>query len=182
MRELKFHEQKMLKKTDFYDWGNVSSLKKAQIVRRYRLKSRAQYSHYEKIVGLITRMGGLLKRLPEDSPYRKRMRDQLLRKMFELGVITSKEGTESKFLKMSVSALVRRRLLVMLKSLKFVENLREAETYLRQGHIMIGNEIITDPDFLVSRNLEDHVGWNDKSKIKRKVQRFNNKEDDFELY
>ena len=182
MRELKFHEKKLLKKTDFYDWKNISSLKKSEIVRKYRLKSRTQYSQYEKIVGLVTRMGSLLQKLPETSEFRKMVLTQLLNKLFETGILTSKEGTEKTLQNVSVSKFVRRRLLVILKSLKFVETLKEAQTYIEQGHIMIGNDVICDADFLVSRMMEDHISWNDKSKIKRKVQRFNNKEDDFELY
>lgn len=34
---------------------------------------------------------------------------------------------------------------------------------------------MTDPAFLVSRSMEDFVTWVDTSKIKRKVQRYNDK-------
>ena len=182
MRQLKYHEKKLLKKTDFYDWQNISSIKKAEIVRRYRLRSRAQYAHYEKIIGFISRMGTLLRKLPEQSNFRKHILKQTLNKLFECGILKSKDGTESTLEKISVSSMVRRRLVVMLKSLKFVETLKEGELYLSQGHFMIGNQMVKDPDFLVSRMLEDHISWNDKSKIKRKVKRFNQNEDDFELY
>lgn len=42
-----------------------------------------------------------------------------------------------------------------------------------QGHVRIGPEAVTDPAFLVTRNMEDFVTWVDTSKIKRKVQKFN---------
>ena len=42
-----------------------------------------------------------------------------------------------------------------------------------QGHVRIGPETVTDPAFLVTRNMEDFVTWVDTSKIKRKVQKFN---------
>jgi hypothetical protein len=32
---------------------------------------------------------------------------------------------------------------------------------------------VTDPAFLVTRNMEDFVTWVDTSKIKRKVQKYN---------
>ena len=182
MRQFKHHEKKLLKKTDFYDWANISSMKKAEIVRRYRLRSRAEYAHFEKVIGFISRLGTLLRKLPQQSPFRKHILKQCLGKLFECGLLKSKEGTEGTLEKVTVSSLVRRRLIVMLKSLKFVETLREAELYVTQGHVMIGNEVVRDPNLLVSRALEDHVSWNDKSKIKRKVKRFNQKEDDFELY
>ena len=69
----------------------------------------------------------------------------------------------------------------MLKMLKYVENLRESETYIEQGHFMVGNEIIKDGDYLVSRRMEDHISWNDKSKIKRKIMKFKDELDDYEF-
>ncbi len=83
--------------------------------------------------------------------------------------------------KIPVSAFLRRRLLIMVKMLKYVETLQEAETFIQQGHFMIGNEIIKDPDFLVSRRMEDHISWNDRSKIKQKIDDYQNKLDDFNL-
>ncbi len=40
---------------------------------------------------------------------------------------------------------------------------------------------VTDPAFLVTRNMEDFVTWVDTSKIKRKVQKYNDRLDDFDL-
>ena len=71
--------------------------------------------------------------------------------------------------------------MVIVKELKMVETLLEADTFIAHGHIMVGNEIIKDPDFLVPRNLTDHITWNDKSKIKRKIKEFNNEQDDYDL-
>ena len=40
---------------------------------------------------------------------------------------------------------------------------------------------VTDPAHLVSRSMEDFVTWVDTSKIKRKVLRYNDKLDDYDL-
>ena len=47
--------------------------------------------------------------------------------------------------------------------------------------IRVGPETVTDPAFLVTRNLEDFVTWVDTSKIKRKVLKYNDKLDDYDL-
>ena len=44
---------------------------------------------------------------------------------------------------------------------------------VEQGHIRVGPEVIKDPAFLVTRNLEDFVTWVDSSKIKQKVMEYN---------
>lgn len=41
--------------------------------------------------------------------------------------------------------------------------------------------MITDPAMLVTRNMEDHITWADNSKIKSKVQTYNNERDDYDL-
>lgn len=71
MRELKFHEKKLLKKTDYFDWKSVSSLKKAGVVRKYRLGSRKDYDFYNQLVGMVTKMVGLIQKLPEGEPYKQ---------------------------------------------------------------------------------------------------------------
>ena len=63
-----------------------------------------------------------------------------------------------------------------------METLTEAETFVQHGHVMIGNEVIKDGDYLVTRRMEDHISWNDNSKIKRKIQEFKDKVDDYEFY
>lgn len=76
--------------------------------------------------------------------------------------------------------LCRRRLSTVLVRLKFAEHLKEAVTYIEQGHIRVGPDTITDPAFLVTRNIEDFVTWVDSSKIKRKVLEYNDKLDDYD--
>ena len=74
----------------------------------------------------------------------------------------------------------RRRLSTVLVKLKFAEHLKEAVTYIEQGHIRVGPETVTDPAFLVTRNMEDFVTWVDSSKIKRKVLEYNERLDDYD--
>lgn len=69
----------------------------------------------------------------------------------------------------------------MLCSLKFAETMKEAITFIQQGHIRIGTETVTQPAFLVTRQLEDHVGWVDNSSIKKKILKYNEKLDDYDL-
>ncbi|TQB71246.1 Small subunit (SSU) processome component [Monascus purpureus] len=57
----------------------------------------------------------------------------------------------------------------------------EATTFVEQGHVRVGPEVITDPAYLVPRNMEDYVTWVDSSKIKRNIMRYRDKLDDFDL-
>ena len=45
----------------------------------------------------------------------------------------------------------------------------------------VGTDTVTDPAFLVTRAMEDFVTWVDTSKIKRKVLKYNDAIDDYDL-
>jgi len=47
--------------------------------------------------------------------------------------------------------------------------------------VRVGTEVVTDPAFLVTRNMEDFVTWVDSSKIKRNIMRYRDNLDDFDL-
>lgn len=57
----------------------------------------------------------------------------------------------------------------------------QAIKFIEQGHIRVGPEVITDPAFLVTRNMEDFVTWVDSSKVKRNILKYRDKLDDFDL-
>jgi U3 small nucleolar ribonucleoprotein protein IMP3 len=64
--------------------------------------------------------------------------------------------------------------------LKFAVHLKEAATYIEQGHVRVGPDTVTDPAYLVTLNMEDFITWVDSSKIKRKVLEYNDALDDFD--
>lgn len=65
--------------------------------------------------------------------------------------------------------------------IKMSETIREAVTFIEQGHVRVGPQTITEPAFLVTRNMEDFVTWVDTSKIKQKVLQYNDRLDDYDL-
>lgn len=97
-----------------------------------------------------------------------------------MGLIPVKKSL-SQCYKITASAFCRRRLPVVLVRLKFCENLKEAVTFVEQGHIRIGIDVITDPAYLVTRKMEDFITWTDTSKIRKKVLQYNEQLDDFDF-
>lgn len=98
---------------------------------------------------------------------------------YSMGVIPSRKSL-ALCERLSVSSFCRRRLATVMVQLKFAEHLKEAVTYIEQGHIRVGPDTVTDPAFLVTRNMQDFITWVDTSKIRRKVLEYNEKLDDFD--
>ncbi|CAO3588070.1 unnamed protein product [Absidia cylindrospora] len=167
MRQLKHHEQKLLKKVDFLQWKKDDSIREIKIIRRYYLQKREDYHKYSKIAGSITQLANGISLLDSRDPFRAVQEKALLDKLYGMGIISS----TSKFSdcnKVTVSAFCRRRLPIVMCRLKMAETVKEAVTFVEQGHIRVGPQTITDPAFLVNCTMEDFVTWVDTSKIKQK--------------
>jgi U3 small nucleolar ribonucleoprotein protein IMP3 len=180
MRQLKHHEKKLLKKVDFFSWKSDSNVREAKIIRKYLLQDREDYVRYNKLAGGITKLLGMIVKLPKTNETRGAISEQILQKLYAMGIInntTSLSAVEN----LTVSAFCRRRLPVVMVRLKMAENLKEATQFIEQGHIRVGPNIVTDPAFLVTRTFEDYVTWVDSSKIKRTIMKYNDKLDDFDL-
>ncbi|BDA47672.1 U3 small nucleolar ribonucleoprotein protein IMP3 [Coccomyxa sp. Obi] len=180
MRQLKFHEKKLLKKVDFLQWKNEHSQRELQVIRRYHIQDREDYKKYNKICGIVTKLVNVIKRLDPQDPVRVELTDQVLDKLYNMGVISTKKSLVQ-LERLSTSSFCRRRLSVVMVRLKMAETLREACTFIEQGHVRVGPETVLDPAFLVTRPMEDFVTWVDTSKIRRKVMQYNDKLDDYDL-
>ncbi|XP_009465693.1 PREDICTED: U3 small nucleolar ribonucleoprotein protein IMP3 [Nipponia nippon] len=75
----------------------------------------------------------------------------------------------------------RRRLPCLLVKLRMAQSLRHAVTFVEQGHVRVGPEVVTDPALLIPRAVEDFITWVDASRIRQKVLDYNEERDDFDL-
>ncbi|BAM41162.1 U3 small nucleolar ribonucleoprotein/40S ribosomal protein S4-like [Theileria orientalis strain Shintoku] len=180
MRKLKYHEQKLLKKTNFFDWKSADTHRETKILRRYMIQNPEDYHKYNKLVGYITKLTSDLRKLPEDDPFRIKMTDDLLEKLYQMGLISTKSNLEV-CERISASVFCRRRLAVVLVTRKFCQHLTQAVTFIEQGHVKVGVDVVNNPAYHVTRNMEDHITWSQGSKIREKIAQFTGTTDDFEL-
>ena len=180
MRQLKFHEKKLLKKVDFFSWKAEKNVREASIIRKYLLLDREDYTKYHLIVGSITSLCSKLSKLPQSDPTRKQLSESLLSKLYNMGIIRDTSNLTA-IEHLSVSSFCRRRLPVLMVRLKMSETLKEATTFIQQGQVRVGPHVITDPAFLVTKTFEDYITWVDSSKIKRAIMKYNDRLDDFDL-
>jgi len=180
MRKLKHHEQKLLKKVNFLEWKQENGQREIEIMRRYHIQDRDDYKKYNKLCGMVTRLTAVLKKMDPSDPVRQQLTELLIEKLYNMGSITSKKSL-ALCEKLTASSFCRRRLAVVMVRLKMAETVREAVTFIEQGHVRVGPDTVTEPAFLVTRNFEDFVTWVHTSKIKRKVMKYNDKLDDYDL-
>ena len=180
MRQLKYHEQKLLRKADFLQWKREAGHREVRVARRYHLQNPEDYHAYNQLVGHITSLATKLRGMDPFDPYRIDRTERLLQKLYDAGVIPYKGGLEQ-CAKVSVSAFCRRRLPVVLVRLKFAERVKDATAFVEGGHIRIGPEVVRDPAMLVTRAMEDSITWSEASKIRKRVRAYNDELDDYDM-
>ncbi|KAG8126658.1 hypothetical protein E2320_021755 [Naja naja] len=184
VRKLKFHEQKLLKKLDLVNWEAASgNLAELRVLRRFRIQRREDYTRYNQLSRAVREVARRIRDLgdvPESAGFRSRSTAALLDKLYAMGVVPSKSSLEQCD-RVSASSFCRRRLPCLLLKLHMAQNLKSAVTFVEQGHIRVGPEVVTDPAFLVTRAMEDFITWTDSSRIRQHVLNYNQERDDFDF-
>ena len=110
---------------------------------------------YNKLVGSLRHLALRLSTLPAEDPFRAKNEQQLLAKLYEMGLLDTGAKMSDIMEKVTVSAFCRRRLPVLMCRLRMSETVKQAVTYVEQGQVRVGTDVITDPAYMVTRNLED---------------------------
>uniref|UniRef100_A0A2R5LIH1 U3 small nucleolar ribonucleoprotein protein IMP3 n=1 Tax=Ornithodoros turicata TaxID=34597 RepID=A0A2R5LIH1_9ACAR len=180
VRKLKYHEQKLLKKVDFISWEVDNNLHEVKVMKKYFVQKREDYTKYNKLSRSIRELARKIKELDQKDPFREKSTRELLEKLHSMGLITTKENLELCD-RVTASSFCRRRLPVIMVRNQMAQQLKMATQFVEQGHVRIGPDLVTDPAFLVSRQLEDFVTWVDSSAIRKHVAEYNDMRDDYDL-
>lgn len=174
MRQLKYHEQKLLKKVNLLEWKGTSTQKEHSVISKYVIEERETYVMYNLIVGKIRRLSLALAKLNDNDEVKTQMVKDLTQKLYSLGLISAKTLLDCA--KIEVSSFCKRRLASIMAETKMVPDIKTAVTFVKHGHVRVGTKICTDPGLIVSRALQDYVTWRDGSKIKATIDQFNERE------
>ena len=180
MRELKFHERKLLKKVDFLNWKKDDNIRETKIMRRYYIQKRDDLKKYNRICGMIKKIVSKLMLLKPNDEYRIKKTRELLTRLYDLGLIKSKNSLKD-LDEIGMSRFCRRRLSVILFRNKYCESVKQAITYIEQGQVQVGVDVVYNPAMMIPRAMEDHISWVNTSKIKKAVDMYNDKVDDYDM-
>lgn len=155
VRKFKHHEQKLLRKVDFVTYKSDNEHRDAAVCRRYCIQKPSDYTAYNRLCGSLRQLAHKLTLLPPDDPVRIRYEDLMLEKLFEMGILSTGGSGKGKLSdvehKVTVSAMARRRLGVVMTRLRMADTVQAATKFIEQGHVRVGTEVVTDPAFLVTR-------------------------------
>ena len=95
VRKLKFHEQKLLRKVDFYNWEASNNLHEAKIMKKYHIQKREEYTLYNRLSRETRDIVRKIKDLDPKSRHRVEMSAAFLEKLYNLGLIPTKWNLEN---------------------------------------------------------------------------------------
>lgn len=132
-------------------------MREVKVMRRYHVQQREDYHAYNKLCGQVRRLSHLLSRLPPADPFRAKYQDLLLSKLYDMGILdrgakmSDIEGSDAPVVKgfkgkekevegqakregkVTVGAMCRRRLAVVLVRLKMAETVKMVSSFLGGG-------------------------------------------------
>lgn len=181
VKKLQYHEKKLLLKVNFLEWKKDKKNRDLLVVRKYHLQDREEYFNYNKLCGEIRKLSYELSLLDSKDAFRIQYEKLLINKFYSMGILASKLKFSDLENKITVSAFCRRRLSYVMFKNKMAQTVKDAVKFIEQGHVRIGIDLITDPAFLVTRDMEDYLTWTNTSKIKKNILIYNNKLDDFDM-
>lgn len=106
---------------------------------------------YNKLCGSLRAFGHRISLLPPADPFRLKMGNQMLSKLYDIGILNSTAKLSDVENKLTVAAFCRRRLAVIMCMSKMAETVSAAARFIEQGHVRVGTDTITDPAYLVTR-------------------------------
>lgn len=177
MRQLKYHEQKLLKKVNFLEWKRTNTTREQMVTSKYLLKERDEYKKYNIIVGMIRKLTETLSRLKDGDATKLVISKRLINLLHDAGLISEKTLVDCT--KINVSSFCERRLPMVMVKKRMIETFVHADEFVQHGHVRVGTKTINDPSIIISRAMEEFVTWVDTSKIKKKICEFNGERDDY---
>eukprot|EP01119_Soliformovum_irregulare_P023153 TRINITY_DN8050_c0_g1_i1.p1 TRINITY_DN8050_c0_g1~~TRINITY_DN8050_c0_g1_i1.p1 ORF type:complete len:184 (+),score=26.49 TRINITY_DN8050_c0_g1_i1:53-604(+) len=180
MKKPKYHEDKLMRKVNLFHYNSERADRELKTVRDHGLSGREEFKKYDSLGKLIGTLVTKIKELDPKDPFRIKMTDVLLDKLYDMGLIDSK-GSLHILKNLKAQDISKRRIAVRMVRLKYASKIEEAVKMLKDGHIRVGPDVIRDPAYLLTRVKEDYLTWVDSSKYKTHIAKYNETLDDFDL-
>lgn len=184
MRKLRYHESKLLRKTNFLKYDDKTSIEH-KLISMYQIEQREDIYKYKKIVQMVRQISESLVCHRRESNNEKRdfcnkvdlYIKHLTNKLYSHGLIQDRQLISA--YKLRINDFCERRITTLLKRLNFANSIEEAVKLVKQGHINVGNKRINSIDVIVSKNMENFINWHENSKHKKCIDNFNSNLDEY---
>ncbi len=137
-----------------------------ELLKKYGLKNKKELWRTQSVLRRFRQRARILQALVRaGDEHAMKERDELIQKLGRVGLLPLEGATLDDVLALDVEAVLSRRLqtLTFVKGLSFTP--RQARQFIIHGHISVGGRAVRVPGYLVSREDEPSVVFDERSPI-----------------
>lgn len=157
MGEPKFSRKKYSSPSILWDFQRIKEEKELQI--KYGLKNKREVWRAKSLIRNLRRQARLLvARLRTGEKQAEKEKEQLLKRLIRLGILTENSSLDD-VLALNIESILSRRLQTLVYLKGFVYTPRQARQLIIHGHIAINGRKVNIPSYLVRKEEENVISY-----------------------
>ncbi|MCS7123837.1 MAG: 30S ribosomal protein S4 [Candidatus Bathyarchaeota archaeon] len=149
-------KQKKKYETPRFPWRTDVLQEELKLLGQYGLRNKRELWRHKTMLSKFRGIARSLIGKPLEE--RQKMEEELLSRLKKLGMIHEKAVLDD-VLDLTVEDILERRLQTVVFRKGLAKTIHQARQLITHGHIAIGNQRVTVPSYLVSREEEDKVNY-----------------------
>nr|XP_027205386.1 40S ribosomal protein S9-like [Dermatophagoides pteronyssinus] len=130
-----------------------------KLIGEYGLKNKREVWRVQLVLAKIRKAARELLTLEESNPDRIFHSNALIHRLIKLGLLGENEKKLDYVLGLTINKLLERRLQTRVFRQAHARSIHHARVLIRQGHIRVGEQVITIPSFMVRIGSDQHIDF-----------------------
>jgi len=155
-------KQRKKYETPRFPWRTDILREELKLLGQYGLRNKHELWRHET---MLSKFRGIARSLIGRSPEeRKKMEGELLARLKKLGVLEETAALDD-VLDLTIEDVLERRFQTIVFRKGLTKTVHQARQLITHGHIAIGNQRVTAPSYLVTREEEKQVAYTSRSPL-----------------
>jgi len=143
-----------------FPWRTDVLQEELKLLGQYGLRNKQELWRHETMMSKFRGIArSLIGKTPEE---RRKMEGELLARLKKLGMLRENAVLDD-VLDLTIEDLLERRLQTIVFRKGLTKTIHQARQLITHGHITIGNQRVTVPSYIVTRNEENQIAYKPKS-------------------
>ena len=155
-------KQRKKYETPRFPWRTDILREELKLLGQYGLRNKHELWRHET---MLSKFRGIARSLMGRSPEeRKKMEGELLARLKKLGVLHETAALDD-VLDLTIEDVLERRFQTIVFRKGLTKTVHQARQLITHGHIIIGNQRVTAPSYLVTREEEKQIAYTSQSPL-----------------
>ena len=148
--------------TPRHPWRKEQLEAELHLLGEYGLRNKRELRRHETMLSKIRGIARTLLGASEEQ--KSQIESQYLRRLARLGILPESASVDN-ILDLNVKDLMERRLQTIVFRAGLARSIHQARQFVSHGHISIANEIVSVPSYIVKRDEESRIAFDQRSPL-----------------